>query len=72
MVISHQDAAEALSTIETAQHRSATLRGYERRSPYLILWGVLWAVGYGLSDFAPAHWFEVTSGGSLDFVGSCG
>jgi hypothetical protein len=55
MVISHQDAAEALSTIETAQHRSATLRGYERRSPYLILWGVLWAVGYGLSDFAPAH-----------------
>jgi hypothetical protein len=55
MALSPQDAADALLAIETTQRRSATLRGYERGSPYLILWGVLWAVGYGLSDFAPAH-----------------
>jgi hypothetical protein len=55
MVLSPQDAAGALREIETAQIRSATLHGYERSAPQLLLWGVLWVVGYGLNDLFPAY-----------------
>jgi hypothetical protein len=55
MMLSPQDAASALHEIETAQTRSARLRGYARSSPHLVLWGVLWVVGYGLNDFFPDH-----------------
>jgi len=55
MVLSPQDAADALRDVETTQTRSATLHGYERSAPHLDLWGVLWVVGYGLNDVFPAH-----------------
>jgi hypothetical protein len=55
MAISPQDAAAALHDIERAEARSATLRGYERAAPHFILWGILWAIGYGLSDIFQAH-----------------
>src|SRR5262245_42842901 len=55
MVLSPQDAAAALRDIETAQARSEKLHGYARSSPQLLLWGVLWVVGYGLNDFFPAY-----------------
>lgn len=55
MVLSPQDAAGALREIETAQARSATLHGYARSSPQLLLWGVLWMIGYGLNDLFPRH-----------------
>jgi hypothetical protein len=55
MVLSPQDAAGALRDIEAAQARSATLHGYARSSPQLLLWGVLWVIGYGLQDLFPAH-----------------
>src|SRR5258707_14879961 len=55
MMLSPQDAAGALRDIEAAQARSAKLHGYARSSPQLLLWGVLWAIGYGLKDFFPAH-----------------
>ena len=31
------------------------LRDYQHAAPHLIVWGVLWAVGYGLTNFFPAH-----------------
>src|SRR5215468_8539173 len=55
MTLSPQDAATALRDIETAQMRSATLRGYARSSPHLVLWGVLWGIGYGLNDLYPGY-----------------
>jgi len=55
MVLSPQDAADALRDIETTQTRSATLHGYERSAAHLLLWGTLWVVGYGLNDVFPAH-----------------
>ena len=55
MTLSSQDAAAALSDIENAERRSATLRGYEVAAPHFIVWGVVWAIGYGLSDLAPTH-----------------
>jgi hypothetical protein len=55
MVLSPQDAASALRDIETTENRSAQLHGYERSSPQLLLWGVLWIVGYGLNDLFPTY-----------------
>jgi hypothetical protein len=55
MPLSPQDAAAALHDIEQAEQRSVRLHGYRQGSPHLILWGVLWAVGYGLTDLWPAH-----------------
>src|SRR4051812_48530830 len=55
MSLSPQDASAALDDIARAEARSATLRGYQRAAPHLFLWGVLWAVGYGLTDVFPAH-----------------
>jgi hypothetical protein len=53
MPISTQEAAEALSDIALAQHRASTLRGYERGAPHFVLWGLIWMVGYTLTDVAP-------------------
>ena len=55
MTLSPQEAAESLQDIERTQRHSATLRGYNEASPHLILWGVLWAVGYGLTGAMPAR-----------------
>jgi hypothetical protein len=55
MTLSPQDAAAALRDIQAAESRSATLREYQRAAPHFIIWGILWAVGYGLSDVFPAQ-----------------
>jgi hypothetical protein len=55
MSVSRQDAAAALRDIEDTQARSETLREYQHAAPYFIIWGILWAVGYGLSDVFPRH-----------------
>jgi hypothetical protein len=55
MTFSPEDAAGALREIEAAENRSAQLHGYERSSPQLILWGILWAIGYGLNDLFPSR-----------------
>jgi hypothetical protein len=53
MPLSPDQASEALRDIAAVERRSARAYGYQRASPYLILWGVLWAVGYGLTAVAP-------------------
>src|ERR1039457_619971 len=54
MPISTEEAAEALKNIALVQRRASILRGYERGAPHVILWGLIWAVGYGLSDLVPS------------------
>ena len=49
MNISRDDAAAALRNVERAQARSLEIRGYRIASPYLFLWGAIWAVGYFLT-----------------------
>ncbi|HEY8574379.1 hypothetical protein [Phenylobacterium sp.] len=48
MTIPREDAARALKEAEAAADRSATAIGYERASPHLILWGVIWVVANSL------------------------
>lgn len=49
------EARQALSTVQAAVQRSTTLYRYRQASPYFLLWGVVWALGYGSSDLWPAQ-----------------
>jgi hypothetical protein len=53
MPISTQEASEALCDIALTQQRASILRGYERGAPHFVLWGLIWVVGYSLSDVKP-------------------
>ncbi len=55
MALSPQQAAEALRDVDLAQRRSSIFDGYQHAAPHFVLWGIIWAVGYGLTDFLPAH-----------------
>jgi hypothetical protein len=55
MTVSPQDAAAALRDIDAAQARSKTLRGYQHAAPHFLIWGIVWVVGYGLSDVFRGH-----------------
>jgi hypothetical protein len=55
MTLSPHDAALALRDIERAEARSATLDDYQRAAPHFLIWGVLWVVGYSLTDLYPRH-----------------
>jgi hypothetical protein len=55
---SEYQAADALHEIEHTQRRSAVTYGYRRTSPYLILWGVIWIVGYTGIYLRP-HWWAL-------------
>jgi hypothetical protein len=50
MSLSPNEAADALRDIAAVETRSHRLYGYRQGSPHLILWGVLWAIGYGLNE----------------------
>lgn len=69
MTMTPQDAAAALSEIEQAGAHSKMLKGYERASPYLILWGLLWIVAGTVAQISPANtsmaWWTVDAIGIL-------
>jgi hypothetical protein len=50
MALSADEAADALRDSAAVETRSRRVYGYSRSSPHLMLWGVLWAVGYGLTE----------------------
>jgi len=54
MTLTQADATAALRDAEAMEHRSARLRGYQSASPHLIIWGIVWAVGYAASYLEPA------------------
>jgi hypothetical protein len=69
MQVSRDDAAQALAAISAAQTRSASLAAYRRTAPYLILWGGIWILGYGVqawdSQPNPLLWPILSSAGGL-------
>jgi hypothetical protein len=50
MTLSPDEAADRLRDIASVEFRSQRAQGYRAASPHLILWGILWAVGYGLTE----------------------
>ena len=69
MNISRSDAAQALASVETADHRMGTLRRYSEVSPFLLLWGGVWVVANAASDVWPQAssliWLWSTAVGTL-------
>jgi len=55
MAITKTEAAEALSEIERTAGRTQELRGYRTAGPILMLWGVIWVVGYVATGLLPAE-----------------
>ncbi len=55
MSVSPDEAADALRQIAAVETQSQRLYGYREASPHLIVWGVLWAIGYGLTAAIPQH-----------------
>ena len=57
MGISKTEAASALTDIESTARRSGLLKGYNVAGPILMVWGVIWAVGYSTMGFlSPEQW----------------
>ncbi len=68
MAITRNEAAAALSDIESTQRRGMTLRGYRVGGPILMMWSLIWATGYLTMGLAPPElWLPVWLG--LDVVG---
>lgn len=53
MGISRTEAASALTDIEQTTGRSHELRGYRIAGPILMIWGVIWAIGYSAMGLLP-------------------
>jgi hypothetical protein len=47
MPLSREQAEDALRDVERATRRSTAAYGYRMTWPHLILWGVVWMIGYG-------------------------
>jgi hypothetical protein len=64
MEISPNQAAESLKAIDATTRRSAVAYSYAHSSPYFIMWGVIWMLGYGATDLWPhgggAVWLPLT------------
>jgi hypothetical protein len=55
MPISPDQATGMLHDIAAVESRSHRVFAYREASPHLMLWGVLWAVGYGATAVTPQH-----------------
>jgi len=69
MTLSPNEAADALRDMTAVEAHSRRLYGYRQGSPHLILWGVLWAIGYGLTAVWPrqssAVWIAIVAIGLI-------
>jgi hypothetical protein len=53
MGISRTEAASALTDIESTTGRSRVLKGYQIAGPILMVWGVVWILGYAAMGLLP-------------------
>jgi len=69
MSLSPEQAAEALREIEATRQRSHELGVYRQGGPILLIWGVIWIVGYGLTAVSPGYtsivWLALTVMGAI-------
>jgi hypothetical protein len=70
MSLSPDQAAAALADIDRTERRTREAKGYAIASPYLVLWGLIWIVGYGACAMLPPErwglpWIPLAIGGML-------
>ncbi len=53
MSLTPNEAADALRDIEATGKRSGEAFGYRVSAPFFYIWGLVWIVGYGLTDVRP-------------------
>jgi hypothetical protein len=51
--ITADEAKNALKDIEQTENRAAASQHGRFAAPHLLIWGVIWAIGYTVNDFAP-------------------
>lgn len=56
MTVPQKEAADALENVENAEQRSVTAYRYQKFSPHLFLWGMIWVIGYATTYFRPGAW----------------
>ena len=65
--ITASEAKSALKDIERTENRAAASQHARFAAPHLIVWGVIWAIGYTASDLAPQQqwiWSVLILGGA--------
>jgi len=71
MVLTKDEAAAALAEIDTTTRRGGMLKGYRIGGPILMLWSVIWALGYlNMGLLPPTFWSWTWFG--LDAIGAIG
>lgn len=70
MPLSPGQAAAALEEIDRTERRTHMAKGYSLASPYLILWGLIWILGYGACAVLPPErwglvWLPLAGAGTL-------
>ena len=70
MSMTPEEAAQALKDVERTETLSVRLRGYAGAAPHFMLWGAIWALCYGLTDFFPESRNLIWGGGVA--VGAAG
>lgn len=69
MNISKQEAQESLKDIESVTEQTRKAIAYGASSSMLILWGVIWMIGYSVTQFYPAYaglaWMPLVAFGAI-------
>lgn len=72
MDISQSQAADSLTAIDATARRSHLAHVYANSSPFFIMWGVIWMIGFGVNDLWPRGsgwvWMLLTIAGFLGSI----
>lgn len=71
MSLSPSDAQSALKDIEKTENRAAASQHGRHAAPHLVMWGIVWMIGYAVSAARPDMswlWAPLTIGGVIGSV----
>jgi hypothetical protein len=71
MALSTAEAQSALKDIEKTENRTAASQHGRTSAPYLIMWGVIWSIGYSVTAATPQLswiWLTLIVGGIIGSV----
>ena len=71
MSLSSEQASQALREVEAVSHRSSQLYQYQKFAPMLVLWGVIWLVGFAVTHFFPTRASQIWIPLDVIGIGGC-